>query len=128
LSLNHKNKLVEIAKIVSRELRLNSTEAEKLFWETVRNKRFENKKFYRQFPFYYDITGKESFFVADFYCYEERLIIELDGKVHQYTLLEDNNRTEILNVLGLKVLRFNNDEVLNKLNQVLLKIKSEFSK
>ncbi len=128
MSLNHKKELVEIAKIVCRELRNNSTEAEKLFWAEVRNNKFDNKKFYRQYPFYYDITGRESFFVADFYCHKERLIIELDGKVHQYRLIDDNKRTEILNLLGLKVIRFNNNEIVNKLNQVLMKIKNEFEK
>jgi len=126
MSLNHKKELVEIAKIVCRNLRNNSTEAEKLFWAEVRNNKFDNKKFYRQYPFYYDIMGRESFFVADFYCHKERLIIELDGKVHQYSLKDDNKRTEILNLLGLKVIRFNNDEIVNKLNEVLTKIKNEF--
>lgn len=126
MSLNHKKELVEIAKKVCRELRTNSTEAEKLFWAEVRNNKFDNKKNYRQYPFYYDITGRESFFVADFYCHKERLIIELDGKVHQYRLIDDNKRTEILNLLGLKVIRFNNDEIVNKLDQVLMKLKNEF--
>ena len=126
MSLNHEKELVEIAKTVCRKLRNNSTEAEKLFWAEVRNNKFDNKKFYRQYPFYYDITGRESFFVADFYCHKERLIIELDGKVHQYRLIDDNKRTEILNLLGLKVIRFNNDEIVNKLNEVLMKIKNEF--
>jgi len=128
MSLNHKKELVEIAKIVCRNLRNNSTEAEKLFWAEVRNNKFDNKKFYRQYPFYYDIMGRESFFVADFYCHKERLIIELDGKVHQYSLKDDNKRTEILNLLGLKVIRFKNDEIVNKLKEVLMKIKNEFER
>ena len=64
MSLNHKKELVEIAKTVCRKLRNNSTEAEKLFWAEVRNNKFDNKKFYRQYPFYYDITGRESFFCS----------------------------------------------------------------
>jgi len=93
-----------------------------------KNKKFENKKFYRQFPFFYDLTGRESFFIADFYCYEERLIIELDGKIHQYKLFADKKRKEILNLLGLKIIRFNNDEIKYKVDEVLMKIKNEFSK
>ena len=72
--------------------------------------------------------GKESFFVADFYCHEERLVIELDGLIHQYRLKEDKDRTEIIKYLGIKVLRFKNEEVINDLSKVLEEIKSYFSK
>jgi len=98
-----------------------------MFWEAVRNKKIIGKKFYRQYPLFYDITGRESFFVADFYCHEEKLVIELDGKIHQYRLRADTKRTEILNYLGVKVLRFNNDEVISNLNDVLTKVKINFS-
>jgi very-short-patch-repair endonuclease len=128
MSLNSKHKLIEIAKIVARDLRRNSTQAENIFWEAVRNRRFCNKKFYRQFPIYFDFVGKESFFVADFYCHEERLVIELDGLIHQYRLKEDKDRTEIIKYLGIKVLRFKNEEVINDLSKVLEEIKSYFSK
>lgn len=127
MSLNAKNKLVEVAKVVCRELRKNSTEAEKLFWEAVRNKKLSGKKFYRQYPLFYDITSRESFFIADFFCFEEKLIVELDGKYHEYRLSEDRNRSEILDSLGLKVLRFNNEQIINKLDEVLMKIKKEFT-
>jgi len=127
MSLNRKKELRDIAKVVCRDLRKNSTMAEKIFWEAVRNKRFNGKKFYRQYPLFYDITGRESFFVADFYCHEENLVIELDGKIHQYRLKEDTIRTEILNYLGVKVLRYDNDEVINNLNDVLTKVKINFS-
>ena len=122
MSLNSKAQLVRIAKKVCRELRKNSTHAEKLFWETVRSKKFKGKKFYRQYPIFFDVTGKESFFVADFYCYEERLVIELDGGYHQYKLTEDKNRSEILESLGLRVLRFNNEDIVYRLDEVLTKI------
>ena len=125
MSLNNKRKLVEVAKVVCRNLRKNSTEAEKVLWEAVRAKKFDGKKFYRQHPIFYDISGKETFFVADFYCYEEKLIVELDGKYHRYRLMEDKERTKILNYLGLSVIRFNNDEVLNDLDKILNKIKQE---
>jgi len=128
MSLNRKKELRDIAKVVCRDLRKNSTMAEKIFWEAVRNKRFNGKKFYRQYPLFYDITGRESFFVADFYCHEENLVIELDGKIHQYRLKEDTIRTEILNYLGVKVLRFKNDDVINNLNDVLANVKINFRK
>jgi len=127
MSLNNKNNLAEVAKVVCRELRKNSTKAERLFWEKVRNKKFLGKKFYRQYPIFHDITGKETFFVADFFCFSDKLIIELDGKYHQYRLKEDVQRTEILNHLGLTVLRFSNDEVVNNLEGVLSEIKKHFT-
>ena len=127
MSLNSKSKLVKVAKAVCRELRKNSTEAEKLFWQAVRNKKLNGKKFYRQYPLFYDITGKESFFISDFFCFEEKFIVELDGKYHQYKLKEDNNRTEILHGLGLRVVRFSNEEIINNLDNVLSKLKNEFT-
>ena len=128
MSLNKKSELAAIAKVVCRDLRNNSTETEKIFWEAVRNKRFEGKKFYRQHPFFYDLTGSETFFIADFYCYEEKLIIELDGIYHQYRLIQDEERTKILNLLGVRVIRFTNDEIIEDLNTVLNKIKIYFNK
>lgn len=126
MSLNIKKQLIEVAKVVCRDLRKNSTNAEKLFWQAVRNKKFEERKFLRQHPFFHDVTGKETFFVADFYCHEEKLIIELDGKYHKYRLKEDEKRTEILNYLGVRVIRFRNKDVIKDLNNVLKKVKSSF--
>jgi len=123
MSLNRKRDLVAVAKIVCRDLRKNSTKAEKIFWEVVRNKRFIGKKFYRQYPLFYDITGKESFFVADFYSHQEKLVVELDGVIHKYRLKEDKERENILNYLGLNIIRFRNDEVLNNLDDVLSNLK-----
>ena len=104
-----------------RELRKSSTKSEQILWDALKNRNFL-KKFRRQNPIFYDITGKETFFIADFYCHEKKLIIELDGAIHEYRLKEDNERTSILNSLGLTVIRFNNDEVENDLEEVLNKI------
>lgn len=123
MSLNNKTKLFEVAKVVCRELRKNSTKAERIFWEVIRNKKFYGKKFYRQYPIFHDITGKETFFVVDFFCFDEKLIIELDGKYHQYRLQEDKERTKILDRLGLKLIRFSNEEITNNLEEVLFKLK-----
>lgn len=126
MSLNNKTKLIDVAKVVCRELRNNSTEAEKMFWEAVRNKKFCGKKFYRQYPLFHDISGKETFFIADFFCYDEKLIIELDGKYHQYRLSEDKERTDILNCLCIRLIRFSNDEINEDLDGALNKIKKQF--
>ena len=127
MSLARNKKLIEVAKVVCRELRRNETEFEKVLWEAIRNNNLFGKKFYRQYPIYHDITGKETFFVADFYCFTESLIVELDGRYHQYRLEEDKHRTDILNLLGLRVIRFSNDEVINNLGLVINEIKKSLS-
>ena len=126
MSLNKKVELIEIAKTICRELRNNPTKAEIILWESLRRKKIRGKKFLRQYPFFHDITGKESFFVGDFYCHEEKLIVELDGKYHKYRLKEDEERRRILNHLGLRVIRFTNEEVINNIDYVLSEIKKCF--
>lgn len=126
MSLNKKRELSQIAKIICRELRKNSTEAEEILWQNLRNRKLEGRKFLRQHPLYYDLIGRESFFIADFYCHEEKLVIELDGEYHQYKLVEDKLRTNIINLLGIKVIRFRNEEVSNNLQEVVKEIKNNF--
>jgi very-short-patch-repair endonuclease len=125
MSLNNKQKLLDVAKVVCRDLRKRSTNSEKILWEHLRNRNLLNKKFYRQYPLFFDLIEKESFFVADFYCYGEKLIIELDGEYHKYRLTKDIERTLILDSLGLKVIRFKNNEVEGNINAVLGKITEE---
>lgn len=124
MSINNKRQLYGIAKKTCRELRKRSTEAEMILWERVRNRKLCSKKFLRQHPLFYNLDGKESFFVADFYCDEEKLIVELDGEYHQFRITEDNNRTKILNLLGLQVIRFDNDQVLSDVDKILSEIKA----
>jgi very-short-patch-repair endonuclease len=125
MSLNRKRKLAEIAKTICRDLRKNPTEAETILWKALRERRLLNKKFRRQHPIFYDLTGRESFFVADFYNFEEKLVVELDGVIHRYKLRKDKEKTEILNNLGLRVIRFTNEEVENNIDEVLRKISKE---
>ena len=68
-------------------------------------------KFYRQHPLFFDILGKETFFIADFYCHEARLVVEIDGGVHELQEEYDALRTEVINTLGIGVLRFPNELV-----------------
>lgn len=110
-------------KQVSRNLRNNMTEAEKLLWLKLRNKQILGLQFYRQKP----ILN----FIVDFYCPAANLVIECDGSQH-YTedgLEADRVRDEALVQLGLKVLRFDNGHVLNQLDnvveQIFISIKSE---
>ena len=101
----------------SRELRKRSTEAEEILWQFLRNKKHNGLKFRRKHPL------KD--YIADFYCHELKLVIEIDGGIHNVhqNLIYDNDRTSVLNELGLTVIRFTNNEVLNNLPEVLKKIK-----
>lgn len=98
-----------------------------MFWNVVRDRQFCGKKFLRQHPFLVDSGEKETFFVADFYCAEAKLIVEIDGMIHQYHKEDDILREQILRERGLKIVRFTNieveqhmDDVLAVLNDVLL--------
>jgi len=95
-------------------------------WEAVRDRRLDGKKFLRQHPIFHDITGKETFFIADFYCHETGLIVELDGEYHTYRLAEDENRDLILRNQGLKVIRIKNEDVELDLMGVLERIRNEY--
>jgi len=122
MSLNCKNKLVPIAKRLSRELRKNSTSAEEIFWQAVRNRNFLDRKFYRQYPIFFDLLGKETFFIADFYCFEEKLVVEIDGAYHERQKDYDELRTMIINHHNIKVIRFDNEQVIKNLKNVLNEI------
>jgi very-short-patch-repair endonuclease len=128
MSLSKKRELSGIAKAVSRGLRNRSTHYESVLWEMLRDRNLLNKKFLRQHPIFYDSNGTESFFIADFYCHEKKLIIELDGEYHKYKLTKDRDRTEILNSLGLKVIRFTNENVGMETEAVIKTILDELIK
>jgi type I restriction enzyme, R subunit len=103
-------------KSFSKELRKNQTEAEKVFWNVIRNRKFLNLKFRRQHQI--------GFYIADFYCHEWKLVIEIDGGIHE---AESNQKTDEerdwnLKLKDCKVLRFTNDKVLNDLDTVLKEI------
>ncbi len=100
----------------ARGLRKSMTDAEALLWEKLRNKKLMGYKFRRQHP----IAG----FIADFYCHEAKLIIELDGSIHHLSEHQeyDEGRTIELEDSGLKVVRFTNDEVINNTQEVLNQI------
>ncbi len=103
-----------------KELRNNATDAEKRLWLFLKNKQLNGRKFVRQHS-----IGK---YIVDFYCYEEKLIIELDGEQHKETeqMKYDEERTSYLRSLNYKVIRFNNMEVLFDTDTVLDKIEKNF--
>ena len=100
----------------AQDLRRRSTDAEQLLWTLLRNRQLKGKKFRRQHPI--------AHYVADFYCHECKLIVELDGHHHKNPGAKkyDQIRTTVLNDLGVTVLRFWNDEVLKDPAGVLKRI------
>ncbi len=76
-------------------------------------------KFRRQRPLYHNSLGRETFFVADFYCHELKLVVEVDGEIHRRQSSEDAHRTRIINHLGIVVIRFKNEEVELHMKAVL---------
>ncbi|MFM6245283.1 MAG: endonuclease domain-containing protein [Dolichospermum sp.] len=60
--------------------------------------------------------------MVDFYCHEVKLVIEVDGEIHNYTQVEDAIREEFLESLGLRVVRFKNEDVLFRIEGVLEEI------
>jgi very-short-patch-repair endonuclease len=101
----------------ARKLRKEPTDAEKFLWKLLRGRKFHGYKFRRQHPV-------SNLFIVDFYCFEKSLAIELDGNHHQTELQKqiDDERTVILNFLGIRVIRFTNEQVLKSTSQVLTKI------
>jgi len=124
MSLNRKKELSLIAKEFCRDLRANQTNSENFIWEIIRNRKLFGKKFLRQHPIFYDMLGKESFYICDFYCHELKLVIEIDGKIHDYNKENDKQRDMILSLLGLNVLRFKNEEIENSSSNVSRKIEN----
>jgi very-short-patch-repair endonuclease len=98
----------------AKQLRQKMTEAEKLLWSRIRNRQL-GVKFRRQTPI--------SRYIADFYCHEHKLIIELDGSQHLEQAEYDQIRTDYFNAQGISVLRFWNHEVMFQLDDVLAMIK-----
>ena len=111
----------EILKI-ARRLRKNQTPSEYRLWQVLRAKRLNGIKFLRQHPIIYENNRNDYFFfVADFYCARFKLVIELDGKIHNYQKERDQHRELILKDRGLKMLRIKNEE-LNDMEKVKRKI------
>ncbi|HHJ52921.1 MAG TPA: DUF559 domain-containing protein, partial [Caldithrix abyssi] len=72
----------------------------------------------------YKYYGKQHFFIADFYCRALSLVVEIDGGIHEKQKEYDRVRSEILKVRhNLRVIRFSNDEVLDNMNKVLIRLK-----
>ena len=101
-----------------RILRQRQTQAEKILWEHLRNKKLCNLKFRRQVSI--------AAYVVDFYCSSLRLAIEIDGKIHlkEFISKMDRIRQEQIESVGITFLRFRNEEIINEPFKIIERITS----
>lgn len=111
------NKKYQIEK--RRELRKKETKFESILWNKLRNRKFMNLKFRRQYG-----IGE---YVVDFYCPKLKLAIEVDGEIHDIkeVLEYDKIREVFINGLGIKIIRFKNNEIAEELENVLKTLEDE---
>jgi very-short-patch-repair endonuclease len=105
----------------ARSLRRKMTEAERILWNELKDRKMNGLKFRRQHPIHY--------YIADFYCHEKKLIIEVDGGIHKDKAIRehDENRSAEFERLGIRVIRITNEQVLNFLGAVIDTIKKSLS-
>jgi very-short-patch-repair endonuclease len=102
----------------ARQLRRDPTDAERRLWRALRSK-LPQYKWRRQMPI--------GAYFADFVCFAERLIIEVDGGQHASAADYDAKRTRFLEAEGFRVIRFWNNEVLRNTDGVLKRIAADFA-
>lgn len=100
-----------------RQLRDHQTEAEKILWFNLKDRKVDNYKFYRQYSV--------GMYILDFYCPKLRLCIEVDGKYHSKNEIKSKDvyRTNTLNSFNISVLRFSNDQIAYSTQNVVQKIR-----
>ena len=123
-------KIPNIIKSAARELRNNSTASEVILWNYIKNWELW-VKFLRQKPIYVftENTGLDRFMIPDFYCFEQKIVIEIDWNIHHlkevYNL--DREKEKLLLNMGFKILRFTNEEIKNDISNVIKLLKKEIS-
>ena len=95
------------AKVLRREM----TEAEKVLWKHLRKGNQNGMYFRRQHPY--------GIYILDFFCFEANLVVEVDGKIHLKQKEYDLERTMYLEASGLIVMRFENEDINNRIEWVL---------
>ena len=97
----------------SKKLRHEMTDAEKMLWQKIRRRQLKGYQFFRQKP-----IGK---YIVDFYCPKARLIIEIDGGQHyeEHNQAEDKKRDAELNLIGFKVVRYTNLDIIKNFNSAV---------
>ncbi|MGD0641010.1 MAG: endonuclease domain-containing protein [Roseiarcus sp.] len=106
----------------AREQRATAVKAESLIWREIRNRRCEGAKFHRQFVF-----GNA---IADFVCFERRLVVEIDGPSHEgeEARARDSRRDQWLGAQGFRILRLPNDLVIGSTELAVERIRAELAR
>ena len=106
----------DVIKARANYLRKNQTMAENLLWQIIRNRQIAGLKFRRQHPL--------ANYIADFYCHELKLVIELDGDVHDIAWVKERDlrREKAMKELGLQIVRFSNEQVFSNADLIADKI------
>jgi len=123
-------KIPEVIKETAREMRKNMTPAEQKLWEYIRRD-ISGFRFLRQKPLYVytEDSWQDRFIIPDFYCYEKKLVLEIDGSVHEnmevYNL--DREKEKLLKAQWIEVLRILNDEIFQDIEKVMQKIIEKLS-
>jgi very-short-patch-repair endonuclease len=99
----------------ARRLRKEMTGAEKILWDCLSKKQLNGARFRKQHP-----IGD---YIADFYCHKFKLVIEVDGPIHDQQIEYDAIRTKEMAKAGIKVIRFSNAEIIGYLDTVVERIK-----
>jgi len=107
---NAKPAIIEAARL----LREKMTRSEKMLWEKLNRKQIHGLRFRRQHPI--DI------FIADFYCHKVKLVVEIDGEIHNNQKDYDIGRSAEMEKYDIKVIRFTNEEVEFNIEKVLVNI------
>jgi very-short-patch-repair endonuclease len=109
-------------KPLRRQLRSALTPAEAVLWKQLQNRQLAGRKFRRQHS-----VGP---YVLDFYCPRERIAVELDGAAHDHerAVERDEARASYLRSVGIRVVRFENRDVIENLEGVLRAIEAELGK
>jgi len=112
----HKERRIAFA----RTLRNNATLAEIHLWEYLRKRRMNGWKFLRQHPVtYHRFESKRHIYIADFYCREKKIIVELDGDAHIGNEGYGASRDAQLMELGYRIIRIRNEMVFQNMDEVI---------
>ena len=128
--MHYKTKITtgQMARKLARDLRNNPTKSELILWNALRKRKLLGYKFLRQHPLFFNTNNQRRFFIADFYCHELKLVIEVDGKIHLKQKEKDRNRDEIFGYRDFHVVRFTNTQIINNLPWVVTRLKSKIDK
>ncbi|GAA5528247.1 DUF559 domain-containing protein [Herpetosiphon gulosus] len=112
-------KLAQQIQAIAQTFRKEATPSEAILWDAIRGRKLDRRKFRRQHP-----IGS---FLVDFICFEEMLIVEVDGAIHAEQYEADAERQALLECLGYRVLRLSADRVEHDLPNALAAIREMLS-